>query len=73
MLNLAGGSSLSVIALTFNLCRFLGQSALVAASGAKKGLFANLNKLERIGSAPARDHAQAVDARNLACLIAADK
>ena len=34
MLNLLGGYNPRVSALTFNLCGFTGQSALVAASGA---------------------------------------
>ena len=75
MLNLVGGPSLSVtvIVLTSNLCGLFGQSALVAAAGAKKGLFVNLKKLKRIRSAPDIADAQAVDARNLARLIAAGK
>jgi len=39
MLNLVGGPSLRVMGLTSNLCGLFGQSALVAATGAKKGLF----------------------------------
>jgi hypothetical protein len=62
-----------VSALTFNLCGFPGESTLVAASGAKKGLFVNLKRPERVRSAPVTADAQAVDARNLARLIAADK
>ena len=46
MLNLVGGPSLSVMVLTSNLCGFFGQSALVAAAGAKKGLSVNLKKPE---------------------------
>jgi len=53
--------------------RFSGQSALVAASGVKKGLFVNLKKPEHVWSATVTADAQAVDARNLALLIAADK
>ena len=44
MLNLVGGPSLSVMALTSKLCGLFGQSALVTAAGAKKGLFVNLKK-----------------------------
>jgi len=73
MLNLLGGYNPRVSALTFDLCGFSGQSALVAASGAKKGLLVNLKRPERIRSAPVTDDALAVDARNLARLIAADK
>jgi len=73
MLNLVDGPSLSVMVLTSNLCGPFGQSALVAAAGAKKGLFVNLKKPERIRTAPDIADAQAVDARNLARLIAADK
>jgi len=73
MLKLVGGPSLSVMALTSNLCGFVGQSALVNAAGTRKGLFVNLKRLERIRSAPDIADAQAVDARNLARLIAADK
>ena len=62
----------NIISLS-NLCSLFGQSALVAAAGAKKGLFVNLKKLERIRSAPDIADAQAVDARNIARLIAADK
>ena len=73
MLNLLGGHNPRVSALTFNLCGFPGVSTLVAASGAKKGLFVNLKRPERVRSAPVTADAQAVDARNLARLIAADK
>ena len=73
MLNLLGGHNPRVSALTFNLCGFPGESTLVAASGAKKGLFVNLKRPERVRSAPVTADAQAVDARNLARLIAADK
>jgi len=58
---------------TFNQCGCSGQSGLVSASGAKKGLFLNLHKPERMWSAPVTVDVQAVDARNLARLIAADK
>ena len=37
MLNLVGGPSLRMMVLTSNLCGLFGQSALVAAAGAKKG------------------------------------
>jgi len=73
MLNFVGGPSLSVMALTSNLCGLFGQSALVAAAGAKKGLFVNLKKPEHIRSVPDIADTQAIDARNLARLIAADK
>jgi len=68
-----GGYSPRVSALTFNLCGCSGQSALGSASGAKKGLFVNLQKPERIWSAPVTADTQAVNARNLARLNAADK
>jgi len=73
MLNLLGGHNPRVSALTFNLCGFPGQSTLVAASGAKEGLFVNLKRPKRVQSAPVTTDTQAVDARNLARLIAADK
>ena len=61
MLCLLGGYNPSVTALTPNLCAFSGQSDLVVATGAKKGLFANLKKLERILLAPPTVNAQTVD------------
>ena len=69
----ARGIRPSVTALTPKLCAFSGQSALVVATGAKKGLFANLKKPERIHLAPPTADKQTVDARNLACLVAAHK
>ena len=52
MLNLLGGHNPRVSALIFDLCRFSGQSTLVAASGAMKGLFVNLKRPEPVRSAP---------------------
>ena len=72
-LNLFGCYSLSVTALTLTPCGFFGQSVSVAAADAKRNLFLTLKKPQRICSAPVTADAQAVDARNLARLIAADK
>jgi len=52
MLNLLGEHNPRVSALILDLCRFSGQSTLVAASGAKKGLFVNLKRPEHVRSAP---------------------
>jgi len=51
MLNSLGGHNPRVSALTFNIFGFSGQSALVAASGAKKGLLVSLKRPERVRSA----------------------